>query len=143
MKIYNADKTQKLKVEELDFEKGYLRGDKLFAVHHEAILPQKAVYKERIEKEANGGISIYQDLISPAVEAKDAWDEYEDIQVYVLYTQTELAEREIAELKDRLAETDYQAIKFAEGEMSAEEYAETKSQRAAWRRQINELEVQS
>ena len=48
----------------------------------------------------------------------------------------------IIELKRFLQSTDYQAIKYAEGELSAEEYAETKAQRKAWRAEINRLEVE-
>lgn len=46
----------------------------------------------------------------------------------------------IAELKALLANSDYQAIKYAEGEMSASEYAPMKANRQAWRAEINELE---
>lgn len=46
----------------------------------------------------------------------------------------------ISELKRNLRVTDYQAIKFAEGEMNAEEYATVKEARRAWRSEINELE---
>ena len=49
-------------------------------------------------------------------------------------------EEEISELKGKLAATDYQAIKYAEGVLSEEEYAEMKAQRQAWRDRINELE---
>ena len=42
-------------------------------------------------------------------------------------------------LLDRLAETDYIACKIAEGASTAEEYADMLVQRAAWRREINEL----
>lgn len=49
---------------------------------------------------------------------------------------------EIAELKAELAGTDYKAIKYAEGWITAEEYEETKSQRQAWRDRINELEAE-
>ena len=45
--------------------------------------------------------------------------------------------RAIFEIKGKLAQTDYQAIKFAEGEMTAEEYAPIKAQRKEWREQIN------
>ena len=45
-------------------------------------------------------------------------------------------------LKFRLSKTDYQAIKYAEGELSEEEFAEVKAQRKAWRAEINELEAQ-
>ena len=47
---------------------------------------------------------------------------------------------EIATLKSQLAESDYKAIKYAEGWITAEEYAETKAERQAWRDRINELE---
>lgn len=50
-------------------------------------------------------------------------------------------EQEIAELKSKLDATDYQAIKYAEGFLTDEEYAEMKAQRQAWRDRINELEV--
>ena len=46
----------------------------------------------------------------------------------------------IADLQNRLAETDYQAIKFAEGWITEEEYAPIKAQRQAWRDEINKLE---
>lgn len=52
----------------------------------------------------------------------------------------ECFEGEIAVLKQSLAETDYQAIKFAEGLITESEYAEIKAKRQAWRDEINELE---
>ena len=48
----------------------------------------------------------------------------------------------IDELKNRLAGTDYQAIKYAEGYLTEDEYAETKVQRQAWRNEVNALEAQ-
>lgn len=45
----------------------------------------------------------------------------------------------IAELKSLLASTDYQAIKYAEGVLSEEEYLSIKEQRQLWRDEINEL----
>ena len=48
----------------------------------------------------------------------------------------------IIELKRLLQSTDYKAIKYAEGELSAEEYAETKAQRKAWREEIRALEIE-
>lgn len=47
---------------------------------------------------------------------------------------------EVYELKQKLNETDYIAIKYAEGWISAEDYAATKAQRQQWRDRINELE---
>ena len=48
-------------------------------------------------------------------------------------------ETQIESLKQQLADTDYKAIKYAEGMITAEDYAVTKSQRQAWRSEINEL----
>lgn len=48
---------------------------------------------------------------------------------------------EIDELKQALADSDYKAIKYAEGEISEEDYAPIKAQRQAWRDRINELEA--
>ena len=48
---------------------------------------------------------------------------------------------EIAQLKKQLSDTDYKAIKYAEGQLTEEEYSLTRSQRAAWRARINELEA--
>lgn len=45
-------------------------------------------------------------------------------------------------LKKKLAETDFQAIKYAEGELTEEEYEPIKQQRKAWRKEYNELEQQ-
>jgi hypothetical protein len=47
---------------------------------------------------------------------------------------------EIAQRQNQLRATDYQAIKFAEGEMSAEEFMPVKLQRKEWRAQINALQ---
>lgn len=48
--------------------------------------------------------------------------------------------RTIGEYKCKLKSTDYKTLKYAEGELSAEEYAETLAQRRAWRAEINALE---
>ena len=48
--------------------------------------------------------------------------------------------REISELKKKLSDTDYKAIKYSEGLLTDKEYAEVKAQRQAWRDEINRLE---
>lgn len=48
----------------------------------------------------------------------------------------------IVQLKQKLAATDYKAIKFAEGELTEEEYAPIREERRAWRDEINELEAE-
>jgi hypothetical protein len=47
-----------------------------------------------------------------------------------------------AQLKGKLASTDYQAIKYAEGELSISQYAPIREQRRAWRAEINALEAE-
>ncbi len=46
----------------------------------------------------------------------------------------------ISELKQKLVETDYIAVKIAEGVATKEEYADVLAQRQAWREEINQLE---
>lgn len=49
--------------------------------------------------------------------------------------------RQIRELKQKLFDTDYKAIKYSEGWLTEEEYAGVKAQREEWRKRINELEA--
>lgn len=48
--------------------------------------------------------------------------------------------RRISELKSQLSSTDYQAIKYAEGIISEEEYLPVKELRQSYRLEINQLE---
>ena len=45
-------------------------------------------------------------------------------------------------LKFKLQKTDYKAIKYAEGLLTEEEYAQTKAERQAMRDEINRLEAE-
>lgn len=47
---------------------------------------------------------------------------------------------EITQLKKQLSDTDYKAIKYAEGQISEEEYAVIKAERQGYRDRINYLE---
>ena len=82
-------------IESPDMEKGYLKNDSLFVMHHEAV---EAVEEQghwvTIKEYPNGGKDVDWVIDLPAVEAQEAWDEYEDILRYVLYTEEELAEME-------------------------------------------------
>lgn len=53
-----------------------------------------------------------------------------------------LIESMICVKKQELADTDYKAIKFAEGALSAEEYEPDKLAREQLRKEINELETE-
>lgn len=51
-------------------------------------------------------------------------------------------EEQMLILKQQLADTDYKAIKYAEGWYTEEEYAPIKAERQAIRDKINELEAE-
>lgn len=113
MKLYDINKTIELNREGIDLSIGYLKLDRLFVAHHEAI-PFKAgktaeelyaeLKRQGIEVREYGG-EYYRVLESydegagedleqieaePDTQAKEAWDEYEDIQVYVPYNDEQL-----------------------------------------------------
>lgn len=139
MKVYNENKT--IELNEYDLSKGYLKDDKIFVRHHEEQPEIKEVSHIEIVKEyPNGGKDAIEVIDVPYQPARPAYDEYEDIQVYVPYTKEELAKIEISNLKQKLRDTDYKAIKFAEGELSEAEYAPIRTERRKWRAEINKLE---
>lgn len=112
MKIYNQEKTQELDREELDFKLGYLQKDKLFVAHHESVpfvkgktaaeigTERRAAGFEVIEQDGrfyvvnktyeNGGKSVSEIKPEPDTPAQEAYDQYEDIQVYIPYTEEEI-----------------------------------------------------
>lgn len=126
---------------DVDNSKGYLTEEKLFVVHHDAIefIPEKGHY-EVIAEYKNGGKDVEWIVDIPAVEAKEAYDEYETILRFVPFSEKELDEIEILSLKQKLAETDYCVIKIAEGSATLEEYSDVISERKKWRQTINDLE---
>lgn len=65
---------------------------------------------------------------------------YKNNQFVLVTNQAKANQIEIMQLKQQLADTDYKAIKYAEGLISAEDYEPIKQQRQAWRDEINELE---
>lgn len=64
----------------------------------------------------------------------------EEEQPDIVLSQEEIAQQMILDFKQKLKNTDYQAIKYAEGELTEEEYAPIKAQRKEWRAEINRLE---
>ena len=128
-------------LESFDEAKGYLKKDKTFVCHHEAVeAVEEQGHWETIAEYPNGGKDVDWVIDVPAVEAKQAWDEYEDILRYVLFSPKELAERRITELKQMLFDTDYHILKIVEGTATLAEMAEVIKNRAAWRKEIHELE---
>lgn len=74
---------------------------------------------------------------------EDKGDFYEVVENIVPEsTPEEIKQNRIAELKQKLAETDYIVLKIAEGSATKKEYAEKIAQRQAWRTEINDLEAE-
>ena len=109
--------------EEVNLELGYLKPESIISIHHEAIEEIKEVgHYEVIAEYPNGGKDVAWIIDVPGTEAKEAWDEYEDIQRYVLYTEEELtakeaekkAKEEEAKLNARLRQVAANAVTWDE-----------------------------
>lgn len=167
-RVFNQDKTQELT--DYDLSLGRLQEDKLVLAHHDAV-DGKTVEENVAAAQADGktvkqidGVwyivtAAYEnggeDLLRVfPTEPKDAWDEYEDIYVYIPYSESELvviaAKKAISEAKAYLRETDYIVLKIAEAqsENDAEavallcaEYAEQLSKRKQARETVNANEA--
>lgn len=144
MRVFNQSKTEEL--QEYDQNLGYLQNDTLVTHFPEVQAIKEQGHYKVIAEYPNGGKDVEWIVDVEGVEYQPEHDEEENILVYIPYTQAEIRNREIndriLELKEFLYNTDYKAIKYAEGELSAEEYEETKLQRRAWRVEINQLEEQ-
>lgn len=67
--------------------------------------------------------------------------EYYEVVEIAPPTQEELNAMEIERLKAELSATDYKCLKYVDGALTDEEYAEVKAYRAELRARINELEA--
>ena len=106
MRIFNQEKTEEL--ENPDLSLGYLKQEKLLVAHHgpqEEILRQS--HYEVVAVYPNGGKDLQEVVDAEYRPAKEAWDEYEDIFVYIPYTQEQIDEnlnrRYIPPVQDSLA----------------------------------------
>lgn len=143
MRIF--DETKTIELTEYDETRGYIKPDKLFIAHHPATEEVEEVgHYVTVKVFPNGGKEVKWVVDKPAAAACEEHDEYEDILVFIPYTEEELAkmaaQKEISELKQKLKETDYKAIKYAEGMITLADYAPIREERQAWRDRINELE---
>ena len=75
-----------------NIKKGRLKKDKLFVRHHEAVEAVEEVghYEVVAEYPKTGGRDLAWVVDVPAVEAREAYDEYEDVYRYITYTEEEL-----------------------------------------------------
>ena len=118
----NIDLTE----EEINLELGYLKPESIISIHHEAIEETKGVgHYEVIAEYPNGGRDVAWIVDVPGTEAKEAWDEYEDIQRYVLYTEEELAAKEAEKkAKEEEAKLNAQLRQIAVNAVTWDELAE-------------------
>lgn len=87
MEIYNENMER---IERPDLTLGYLKPSTR-TEHHEAVQGvEEQWHYETIREYPNGGKDVKKVIDVPGVEAKDAWDEEIQIQIYVHYTQEEL-----------------------------------------------------
>lgn len=102
MRIFNEEKTQE--IFSPDLSEGRLKEDKLFVAHHDAVAESKEIgHWETVREYANGGKDVTWVIDTPAAEACEAYDEYEDIFVYIPYTEEELCARAADVLRARRA----------------------------------------
>ena len=100
-----------------DLSLGYLKEEEIFVQHHEAIEAVEEVWHyETIAEYPNGGKDVAKVVDIPGVQAKEAWDEYETIQRYILFTEEELAAME-AERNRPTTEDRLEALELAFLEM--------------------------
>ena len=144
MRVFNQSKTQELT--EYDLSKGYLKDDIITIHYNEVQEVQEVGHYETIAEYSNGGKDVKWVVDVEGVEYQPERDVEEKIQVYVPFTQKELRIQEINnrinELKKLLANSDYRAIKYAEGQYTFQEYQPYLLQRKAWRDEINQLEIE-
>lgn len=102
-RIFNAEKTQELSG--CDLSKGRICEDRIFIGHHEATEEIAEQSREEIIAEyPSGGRDVKKVIEVPYQPAMEAWDEYEDIYVYIPYTEKELKQKEEAHYEAIVAE---------------------------------------
>ena len=156
MIVYNQDKTQILT--EYDLTKGYLQQDTITINQPEVPSMAEQFHYETLREYPNGGKDVKKVIDVAGVEYKPAKTYTETIMVYIPYTTAELAKQQveeaIAELKQKLFDTDYISNKLAEAVSKfivtgdntevielRTKYSKQLENRQLWRDRINELEV--
>lgn len=137
MRIFNEDKTQE--IQDYNKELYYLKDDKLFVKHHEAVEEIKQVsHLEIVRKnEKTGGVEYKEIIDVPFQPKKEAYDEYEDIQVIVPFTEEQLKENRKKEIQIRLDQLDKD---FRQADLGAI-FEDLEERKAEFRELHNKLRV--
>ena len=110
MRILNENNVE---ISNPDLSLGHLVEEEVFIAHHPAVeeVPEQWHY-ETIKEYPGGGKDVVKVIDVPWMEAKEAWDEYETIQRYILYTDEQLKEIENQKnqpnMKERIAQLEAQ-----------------------------------
>ena len=126
-----------------DSSLGYLKNETI-TKHIPAVeVVEELFHYVTVREYPNGGKDVERVIDRKGVEAVPEHDEEEEIYRYTLYTEEELARREISSLRQYLSETDWTVIKCMETGVSLSSlYPEISEKRTAARNRINELEAQ-
>ena len=97
-----------------DLEKGYLESETIVIKHHEAVEAKHGKSHIEVVKEYdNGGKDVITVWDEKPTEAKEAWDETEEIHRYILYSAEELEKiakaKEETEVKEKKLNSLYNA----------------------------------
>lgn len=110
MKIYNETKTQNL--DNPDLKKGWLKQDKIIVKTIPATEEVQEQFHYETIKEYEYGKSVRKVIDVEYQPAMPESYEYEDIQVYVLYTEEELKQNRIYEIRTWFEEYDNQVKQY-------------------------------
>ena len=134
MRIFDEEKKQE--IFSPDLSQGYLREDKLLVARHAA--KEAVVERGHWETKAeypNGGKDVEWIVDVPAQTARAAYEEYEDIYVFVPYTQSELESRRADALRARRAAECFSVVDRGTlwyDKLTAEQRAELSAWYEAW-----------
>ena len=88
MRILDKDNNE---ITSPDLEKGHLKIETIVIKHHDAVeAKQGKSHIEVVKEYGNGGKDVITVWDEKPAEAKEAWDETEEIQRYILYSADEL-----------------------------------------------------
>lgn len=109
MKIFDENGNE---MSSFDESLGYLEEERRFVAHHEAVEAVAEVgHYEVVAEYPNGGKDVAWVIDTPGTAAREAWDEYETVQIFHPYTAEELAEKDAPTQLDRIeAQITYTAM---------------------------------
>lgn len=138
MKVLNKEKTEILTT--YDLYKGYLLPDKLEHKIPKVVGVKEQGHYKTIKEYPNGGKDVEWVIDVKGVDPVEEHVEYEDIMVYIPYSQNQLVEQKISKLKQQLADMDYKTSKYVDGDYTETEWQEIAKERQSIRERIRELE---